>query len=99
MARGVAPVAAGMQVPALACAVPIAVGVAVLIAGGLHCLCCRGNLMPILLVVGVMDLSVMAAVTAAITIERLAPAGDRVARTVGAAAVGTAPLPIARALG
>jgi predicted metal-binding membrane protein len=55
---------------------------------GLHCsLCCAGP-MAILLVMGVMDLRVMAIVAAAITAERLAPAGDRVARVIGAVALG-----------
>ena len=39
--------------------------------------------MAILLVIGVMDLGAMALVTAAITAERLAPAGERVARGIG----------------
>jgi predicted metal-binding membrane protein len=47
----------------------------------------------------VMDLRVMAAVTAAITVERLAPAGERVARATGAVAVGTGLFLIARAAG
>jgi predicted metal-binding membrane protein len=42
----------------------------------------------ILLVIGVMDLRVMAVVTAAITVERLAPAGVRVARAIGVVVVG-----------
>jgi len=50
---------------------------------GVHCVRCCGNLMAILLAVGVMDAGAMAAVTAAITIERLAPDGERVARGVG----------------
>jgi predicted metal-binding membrane protein len=37
----------------------------------------------LLLVVGVMDLSAMAAVTAATTVERLAPDGLRAARLIG----------------
>ena len=49
--------------------------------------CCAG-LMAILLVVGVMDVRAMAVVTAAITLERLAPAGERVARAIGAVVVG-----------
>ncbi len=108
-----------MQQPALARAVPIAVGVVVVIAGllqltawkashlaccreapgpgrtlpadagtawrhglrlGLHCTRCCVGLMAILLVMGVMDLRAMAFVAAAITVERLAPAGERVAR-------------------
>jgi hypothetical protein len=46
-----------------------------------------------------MDLRAMAAVTAAITVERLAPAGERVARAIGAVVVGTGWLLIARAVG
>src|SRR5207249_4754837 len=120
---GVAVAAVEMQLPALARAVPIAVGVVVLIAGslqltawkarhlaccreapgrgrtlpadagtawrhglrlGLHCTHCCVGLMAILLVIGVMDLRAMAVVAAAITVERLAPAGERVARAIGA---------------
>jgi len=44
--------------------------------------------MAILLVIGVMDLRAMAVVAAAITVERLAPAGERVARATGAVVVG-----------
>jgi predicted metal-binding membrane protein len=133
---GVALAAMAMRQPALARAIPIAVGVVVLIAGafqfsawkarhlaswrnpqgydpappadagaawghgvrlGLHCLHCSANLMAILLVVGVMDLRAMAAVAAAITVERLAPAGDRVARTIGVVAIGAGMLLIVRA--
>jgi predicted metal-binding membrane protein len=54
---------------------------------GFHCSCCSAGLTLILLVVGFMDLRAMAAITAAITIERLAPAGERVARAIGAVAV------------
>ena len=54
---------------------------------GLHCSSCCATLTAILLVVGVMDLRVMAFVTAATTFERLAPAGERVARAVGALVV------------
>jgi hypothetical protein len=43
--------------------------------------------MAILLVVGVMDLRAMATVAAAITLERLAPAGERVARAIGAVSI------------
>jgi len=66
---------------------------------GLHCSHCCAGLTAILLVVGVMDLRVMAAVTAAITVERLAPAGERVARAVGVVVVGTGLFLIARAAG
>ena len=127
-----------MQQAALARAVPIVVGVVVVIAGfvqfsewkarhlaccreapacrrtlradaatawrhglrlGLHCTCCCGGLMMILLVTGVMDLRAMAVVTAAITLERLAPAGERIARAIGAVVVGAGLLLIARAVG
>jgi predicted metal-binding membrane protein len=136
---GVALAAVEMQLPALARAVPIAVGVVVLIAGalqftawkarhlaccreggtgarpyvaadagtawrhglrlGLHCSYCCSGLTAILLVVGVMDLRAMAVVTAAITVERLAPAGERVARAIGAVVVGAGLFLIAQAAG
>jgi len=135
---GVALAAIEMQLPALARAVPIAIGVLVLTAGslqftawkmrhlaccretpgrcrtlpadagtawrhglrlGLHCgHCCFGP-MAILLGLGVMDLRAMAVVTAAITVERLAPAGERVARALGALTVGAGLLLLARAAG
>lgn len=66
---------------------------------GLHCSFCCAGLTTILLVTGVMDLRVMAAVTAAITLERLAPAGERVARAIGAIVVGAGLLLIARSSG
>jgi predicted metal-binding membrane protein len=135
---GVALVEVEMQLPVLVRAVPIAVGVVVLIAGALqftawkarHLACCReapgrGRTLPgdagtawrhglrlglhctygcagltaILLVIGVMDLRAMAVVTAAITVERLAPAGERVARTTGIVALGAGLFLIARAAG
>ena len=135
---GVALAAASMQQPSLARAVPIAVGVVVLIAGalqltawkarqlaccrespglgrrlpadagtawrhglrlGLRCSYCCAGLMAILLVIGVMDLRAMAVVGAAMTVERLAPAGERVARAIGAVVVGAGLLLIARAAG
>src|SRR5512134_1651463 len=135
---GVALAAVEMQQPELARAVPIAVGVVVLIAGalqfsawkarhlaccrevpgrgrslpadaatawrhglrlGLHCSSCCAGLMVILLVIGVMDLRAMAVVAAAITVERLVPAGERVARATGAVAVGAGLFLIARAAG
>ncbi len=49
---------------------------------GYACLRCCANLMSILLVLGVMDLPVMAVVTAAIALERLAPAAGRTARAL-----------------
>jgi len=66
---------------------------------GLHCGLCCINLMAISLVLGVMDLRVMAAVTAAISVERLAPGGERVARFVGAVVVGAGLVQVARAAG
>jgi predicted metal-binding membrane protein len=54
---------------------------------GLHCTrACTGPT-AILLVIGVMDLRAMAVVTAAITAERLAPAGERVAWALGAVSI------------
>lgn len=135
---GVALATAEMQLPELASAVPIVVGVIVLIAGalqfttwkarhlsccrtipapghtlatdagtawrhglrlGLHCSYCCSGLVAVLLAIGVMDLRTMAIVTAAITVERLAPAGEQVARAVGAAAIGIGLFLIARAVG
>ena len=129
--------ATAMQHPALARAVPIALGVVVLIAGalqfttwkvrhltycrdtpqggctlaadtrtawrhglrlGLNCSKCCIGLMAILLVIGVMDLRAMALVAAAITAERLAPAGTRVAQSIGAVAVAAGLILIARAI-
>ena len=55
---------------------------------GLRCVRCCAPLTAILLVVGVMDLRAMALVTALITAERVAPAGERVARAVSASARG-----------
>jgi predicted metal-binding membrane protein len=135
---GVALATVEMRQPALAHAVPIAVGGVVLIAGvlqftawkarhlgccrtepgpgrtlpadaatawrhglrlGLHCSFCCAGLMAILLAIGVMDIRAMALVAAAVTAERLAPAGERVARAIGAVAVGAGLFLIARAPG
>jgi len=65
---------------------------------GLQCGCCCGNLMAMLLVIGIMDLRAMSVVTVAITLERLAPAGQRVAQAVGVVAVAAGLLLIARAV-
>ena len=135
---GVALAAVAMQRPPLARAVPITVGVVVLMAGalqrtawkarqlaccreapgrgrtlpadagtawrhglrlGLHCSYCCAGLTAILLVIGVMDLRAMAVVAAAITVERSAPAGEVVARGIGAVVVGAGVFLIARAAG
>jgi predicted metal-binding membrane protein len=137
-AIGVVLAAIEMQQPALARAVPIAVGVVILVAGahqfttwkvhhlaccrtaperrlvlppdagtawrhglrlGLHCSRCCAGPTAILLVVGVMDLRAMGVVAAAITLERLAPAGDRVAVATGVIAIGAGSFLIARAVG
>jgi predicted metal-binding membrane protein len=66
---------------------------------GVDCARCCAGLMAIPLVVGIMDLRVMAAVTAAVTAERLAPAGLRVARGVGVVGVGAGLFLIVRAAG
>ncbi|HLJ51418.1 MAG TPA: DUF2182 domain-containing protein [Bryobacteraceae bacterium] len=66
---------------------------------GLHCSQCCAGLIAILLVIGVMDLRAMAVVTIAITVERLAPAGERIARAIGALVVASGLFLIARAVG
>ena len=55
--------------------------------------------MVILLVVGVMDLRAMFVVAIAITLERLLPAGERVARFTGGVAIAAGIFLIARAAG
>jgi predicted metal-binding membrane protein len=66
---------------------------------GLHCgHCCFGQ-MAILLAIGVMDPRAMAIVAAAITVERLAPGGEHIARVTGVVAVGAGLFLIARAAG
>jgi predicted metal-binding membrane protein len=66
---------------------------------GLHCgFCCAGPT-AILFVLGVMDRRAMALVTAAISIERLAPAGEAAARAIGAVSIGAGLLLIAKAAG
>ena len=54
------------------------------VALGLRCCACCAPLTTALLVVGVMDLGAMAAATAAISLERLAPRGHAAARACGA---------------
>ena len=66
---------------------------------GFHCGLSCANLTAILLVVGVMDLRAMALVTAAITAERLAPAGESVARAIGVVVIGAGLLLIAQSAG
>lgn len=125
-----------LALPGIARAVPLAGGVAVLLAGALQCsawkarhlACCRAaacgedtsqagwraawrqglrlgghcilscaGLTAVLLVLGVMDLRAMGAVMAAVTLERLAPAGAHAARATGALAAGAGLVLIARA--
>ena len=127
-----------MEYSELARAVPVAIGVVILVAGAVqltswkahHLACCReapergkklpadastawrqgvsfgmhcglscANLTAILLVAGVMDLRAMIAVTAAITAERLAPSGQRVAQAIGAAGLMAGLFLITRATG
>ena len=66
---------------------------------GVHCGLSCANLTAVLLVAGVMDLRAMAAVTAAITAERLAPAGEHVARAIGLVVVAAGLMLMARAVG
>ena len=66
---------------------------------GLHCSYCCAGLTAILLVAGVMNVWVMAGVTAAITVERLASAGEGVARVIGVVVVGGGLALIGRAVG
>ena len=66
---------------------------------GLRCCQCCAGLTATLLVAGVMDLPAMALVTLAITGERLAPDGQRIARTVGIVLVGAGTLLLVRAGG
>jgi predicted metal-binding membrane protein len=66
---------------------------------GVDCAQCCAGLMVIPLILGIMDLRVMGAVTTAVTAERLAPAGARVAEGVGVVGVGVGLLLIVRAAG
>jgi len=63
---------------------------------GVQCSLCCGSLMLALLAIGMMDLVAMAAVTLAISAERLAPVPLRVARVAGVAIVVVGVLTIAR---
>jgi len=66
---------------------------------GLHCVRSCAGLTAVVLGLGVMDVRVMAAVTAAITAEHLAPAGVRFARITGALGIGLGLLLTGRASG
>src|SRR5216684_6223870 len=54
---------------------------------GVHCILCCSGLIVVLLVLGVMNLAVMVFVSAAISIERLAPHPEIVARAIGIAVI------------
>jgi predicted metal-binding membrane protein len=62
---------------------------------GIHCAQCCAGLIAILLVIGVMNLGAMAIVAAAITVERVMPAAERVARVIGAVSATTGLLMVA----
>lgn len=66
---------------------------------GVDCSYCCAGLTTVLLVIGVMDLCAMVAVTAAISAERLLPAGERIARAIGYLVLGKGLLLIAQATG
>ena len=66
---------------------------------GVHCTLCCANWTAVLLVLGVMDLQAMAALTVGITVERLAPPGESVARAGGFVLVSSGLVLIARATG
>ena len=66
---------------------------------GLRCSVCCAGPTAILLSLGVMDLRAMTLVTMAVTAERLAPAGERIARVIGSGLVVTGLLLIGRAAG
>jgi len=66
---------------------------------GQHCVCSCAGLTAVMLISGMMDMRVMAAVTATITAERLAPAGERIAQGVGAMTIGAGLSLMAQAAG
>jgi len=66
---------------------------------GFDCIQCCAGLTAVLLVTGMMDVPAMIAVTGAITLERLAPAAERVAALIGIAALATGLFLILRAGG
>jgi predicted metal-binding membrane protein len=63
---------------------------------GVHCCHSCAGPMAILLALGVMELRVMVVVAVAVTVERLAPAGERVARLTGTVAIAAGMLLIVR---
>jgi len=61
-------------------------------------LSCAGAMASVL-ALGLMDMRAMAIATVAITAERLAPAGERVARAIGLGAIVAGAVLVARAVG
>jgi predicted metal-binding membrane protein len=66
---------------------------------GLQCARSSAGLTAVLLVAGMMDLGIMVAVTATITVERLGPRGAQIARAIGFGLVGAGLLLLARVVG
>jgi predicted metal-binding membrane protein len=66
---------------------------------GLHCVKCCAAPTAMLLALGVMNVGAMVAVTGAITLERVAPAGERFARLFGIVAIAGGVFLIVRAAG
>jgi predicted metal-binding membrane protein len=66
---------------------------------GVHCAQASAGLMAVLLAIGVMDPAGMVLVGAAITAERVAPAGDRIAHAIGAVVVAGGAVLMGRAAG
>jgi predicted metal-binding membrane protein len=66
---------------------------------GVHCSYGCAGPMALLMVIGIMNLGAMAVVTALITLERLAPASERIAPAIGTGVIGTGLFLIARAAG
>lgn len=85
--------------PGQGVAVPVSAGAALRYGVRLGLRCCASCAGPtaILLATGVMELHIMALVTTAITLERLAPNGVRLARAIGAVAIAAGAVMLARA--
>ena len=66
---------------------------------GLHCAQCCAGLTVVLLVTEIMNVPAMVAVTGAVTLERLAPAGERIARVTGVIMIGAGFFLVLRARG
>ena len=64
---------------------------------GVHCCQSCAGLTAVLLVSGLMDVPAMIAVTAGITLERLAPGGERIARAIGVVVTGAGIFLVVRA--